>query len=162
MKRLSPLTHAVLDYAWAGTMMASPWLFGFRKNRTATIYSVGSAAAIVGMALMTRYPLGAAKVIPFKVHGVIEAAAGAMTAGAPWLLGYSKNRNATLAHLIHGLATVAVDAMTDYEAARWQKGERGAGMAEQLRNFTPSEPETVDLGPPSYFTTEAGAADRNR
>lgn len=25
MKILKPLPHAVMDYAWAGTMMAAPW-----------------------------------------------------------------------------------------------------------------------------------------
>jgi hypothetical protein len=35
-KILKPLPHAVIDYAWAGTMMAAPWLFGFSRNRKAT------------------------------------------------------------------------------------------------------------------------------
>lgn len=162
MKLLKPLPHAIIDYAWAGTMIAAPWLFGFRKNKKATLHAVSSGAAILGLSLMTRYPLGVAKLIPFKVHGVIEATAGAMTAGAPWMLGFARNRNATLTHLISGLGTLAVVAVTDYNAAQWQKGERGAGMAEQLRDYRPSEPETVDLGPPSYFTTEARAGGRSR
>jgi len=113
------------------------------------------------LSLMTKYPLGAAKLIPFKVHGVIEATAGMMTAGAPWMFGFARDKNATLTHLISGLGTLAVVAVTDYDAARWQKGERGAGMAEQLRNYSPEEPETVDLGPPSHFT-RARAASRSR
>jgi hypothetical protein len=162
MKLLKPLPHAIIDYAWAGTMMAAPWLFGFRKNRRATINSVSSGAAILGLSLMTKYPLGAVKLIPFKAHGVIEATAGAMTASAPWLLGFARNRSAKLTHLISGLGTLAVVAITDYNAAQWQRGERGAGMAEQLRNFTPEERESVNLGPPSHFLEEVDANDRSR
>ena len=162
MKPLKPLPHAIIDYAWAGTMMAAPWLFGFRKNGTATKHSVGAGAAILGLSLMTRYPLGAVKLIPFPVHGAIEAAAGMMTAGAPWLLGFARNRNAKLTHLISGLGTLAVVAVTDYKAAQWQKGERGAGMAEQLRNLMPEEREPVNLGPPSHFMTDVDTKDRSK
>lgn len=162
MKLLKPLPHAIIDYAWAGTMMAAPWLFGFRKNRRATINAVSSGAAILGLSLMTKYPLGAVKLIPFKTHGVIEATAGAMTASAPWLMGFARNRNATLTHLMSGLGTLAVVAITDYNATRWQVGERGAGMAEQLRNFTPEERESVNVGPPSHFMGEVDPNDRSR
>jgi hypothetical protein len=114
---LKPLPHAVVDYAWAATMLAAPWLFGFSRNRKARTNAVASGAAILGLSLLTRYPLGAVKVIPFPVHGAIEAAAGAMTAAAPWLMGFSRDRGAKWTHLVAGLGTLAVVAVTDYRAA---------------------------------------------
>jgi len=121
-KVLKPLPHAVMDYAMAGTLMAAPWLFGFSRNRAATMHAVGSGLGILGLSLFTRYPLGVVKAIPFPVHGVVETLAGMMTATAPWLLGFSRDRNAKLTHLAAGLGTLAVVAMTDYQAA--ENGEQ--------------------------------------
>jgi hypothetical protein len=157
MKILKPAPHAVLDYAWAAAMMAAPWVFGFKKNRKATINSVASGAAILGLSLVTRYRLGAIKLVSFPTHGVIEAIAGAATALAPWTLGFNKNRCATLTHLAGGIGTLAIVAVTDYQAAvgrygRYRRGERGAGLAEQLRGQEEvlqelEKAEQVDVGP---------------
>ena len=125
LKVIKPLPHAVMDYAMAGTLMAAPWLFGFSRNRAATTNAVASGAAILGLSLLTRYPLGAARVIPFPVHGVIEAAAGLMTAAAPWLMGFARDRSATATHLASGLGTLAVFALTDYGAANGGDGRAG-------------------------------------
>jgi len=151
-----------MDYAWAAGMIAAPWLCGFSKNRTATINSVASGGAILGLSLMTDYPLGAAKLISFPTHGVIEAVAGAATATAPWLMGFSRNKSATWAHVASGLATLAVVAMTDYRAQA-QRGKRGAGMAAQLKGQPPAEQaKEVDLGPPTHYPEGAvvGAGSR--
>lgn len=121
-KPLKPLPHGVIDYAMAGTLMAAPWLFGFSRNRTATINAVVSGMGILGLSLMTRYPLGAVKKISFPVHGVIETVAALMTAAAPWTLGFSRDNAAKTAHVMSGLATLGVVAITDYRAAEQPGG----------------------------------------
>lgn len=129
MKVLKPLPHGVIDYAMAGTMLAAPWLFGFSRNRKATSSAVGTGAAILGLSLMTRYPLGAVKLVSFPTHGVIETVAGLLTATAPWLMGFSRQRSAKLTHLLSGLGTLAVVAMTDYQAAEAQPDGDGSSGA---------------------------------
>jgi hypothetical protein len=131
-KPLKPLPHAVADYAMAGMLLAAPWLFGFSRNKRATANAVASGAAVLGLSLLTRYPLGLYKLIPFKVHGHIEAAAGAVTASAPWVLGFSHNRRATIAHVASGLATLAVYAVTDYDSP-----EQYRPLSEQAREYLP-------------------------
>ncbi|HLL76027.1 MAG TPA: SPW repeat protein [Pyrinomonadaceae bacterium] len=125
-KVIKPTPHAVVDYAMAGTLMAAPWLFGFSDNKTATANSVISGAAVLGLSLMTRYPLGAAKLVPFPVHGVVETLAAVMNTAAPWLMGFSRNKRATSTHVAAGLATLAVVALTDYRAAEPGGGNGGA------------------------------------
>jgi len=149
MKVLKPLPHAILDYGWAATMMAAPWLLGFSKNKRATINCVSSGAGILGLSLMTKYPLGAIKLISFPTHGVIEAIAGGLTAADPWILGFSGNKRARWTHLIAGLSTLAVVAMTDYRAA--ERGRRGAGLAEQVKHLPERPQQAVDLGPPTHI-----------
>jgi hypothetical protein len=117
MKKLQPLPHAILDYTWAVQMLSAPWLFGFAGNKRATRSAVSSGAAILGLSLLTRYPLGAIKAIPFPVHGAIEALSGVGVAAAPWLGGFSQNKAARWTHIINGLVTLGVEAMTDYQAA---------------------------------------------
>lgn len=124
-KVLKPTPHAVIDYAMAGTLMAAPWLFGFSDNKTATANSVVSGVAVLGLSLMTRYPLGAAKVVPFPVHGVVETLAAVMNTAAPWLMGFSRHKSATRTHVAAGLATLAVVALTDYRAAEPGGGSGG-------------------------------------
>jgi hypothetical protein len=118
MKRLQPLPHAVIDYAFSAKMIAAPWLLGFSDNKAATMSSIGSGVAIAGLSLLTDYPLGVIKLIPFPMHGVIETTAGVMTAAAPFMMGFTKNKRATWTHLIAGLTTLAVVAVTDYTAKK--------------------------------------------
>jgi hypothetical protein len=125
-KVIKPTPHAVLDYAVAGTLLAAPWLFGFSDNKVARANSVISGAAVLGLSLMTRYPLGAAKLVPFPVHGVIETLAAAANTAAPWLMGFSRNKRATTTHVAAGLATLAVVALTDYRAAETDGGNGNA------------------------------------
>ena len=134
-KPLKPLPHAVADYAMAGMLMAAPWLFGFSRNRKATSCAVASGVSVLALSLMTRYPLGLFKLIPFKVHGHIEAAAGALTAAGPWLHGFSRDRSATLTHVASGLATLAVYAVTDYDSP-----EQYRPLGEQAREYLPEGP----------------------
>lgn len=140
MKKLQPLPHAIVDYVFAAKMIAAPWLFGFQKNQAATMSSVGTGVAIAGLSLLTDYPLGAAKLIPFPTHGVIEAAAGTAAALAPWLLGFDDNKRATWLHVAAGAATLAVVAVTDYQAAKRQP-ERSAISARDSLRYQVREPE---------------------
>ena len=128
MKVLKPLPHGVIDYAMAGMLMAAPWLFGFSRNRKATANAVASGAAVLGLSLMTRYPLGVMKVIPFPVHGVVETIAAVMTAAAPWTLGFSRDESAKWTHVMSGLGTLAVVAVTDYQAAEREENDGGGAL----------------------------------
>lgn len=117
LKVVKPLPHGVMDYGMAATMLTAPWCFGFSRNRAATASAVGTGLAILGLSLLTRYPLGAVKKVSFKTHGVVETAAAITSIAAPWLLGFARNRNARLTHVMSGLGTLALVAVTDYEAA---------------------------------------------
>lgn len=75
MKIVSPSIHGVLDYATAGTMIALPRVMGFSKPTTNLM--TGAGTAIIGMSLLTRYPLGLLRVLPMPLHlmadGVLDA-----------------------------------------------------------------------------------------
>lgn len=127
MKRpLKPLPHGIIDYVWVAKTIAAPWLLGFSRNKKATAHCLAAGAGIAAMSLLTRYPRGAAKLIPFPMHGIIEALAGAETALAPWTMGFADNAKAKWFHVISGLGVLGVVAMTDYQAAEAGESRRNA------------------------------------
>jgi hypothetical protein len=150
-KPLKPLAHGVLDYAMAGTLMAAPWLFGFSRNKRATANAVVSGLSVLGLSLMTRYPLGAVKQVPFPVHGVIETVASLLNVAAPWTLGFSNNKRARMTHVLSGLAYLGVIAVTDYRAAERPGGADTPSLNEVL-------PQGVTQAFQSVLGTEGNAS----
>lgn len=157
MKIIKPTPHAVIDYAFAGKMIAAPWVLGFSRNKTATANAVGTGATILGLSLMTRYPLGVFKLIPFPVHGIIEAVAGVATAAAPWLMGFSDNRRAKWLHVGAGLSTLAVVALTDYQAAGQPRRARQVVIEERSRPPIEAQSEQAVPPRPSLANPRIGA-----
>lgn len=71
MRIVSPRMHGILDYASAGTMVVLPRKMGFSKSTTNLM--TGAGAAVVGMSLLTRYPLGLVRVLPMPIHLAADA-----------------------------------------------------------------------------------------
>lgn len=70
-KVLNPTVHGVLDYVLALAFLLAPGLVGF--GETAANLSTVIGVVYLGASLLTQYPLGAIKMIPFPVHGAIES-----------------------------------------------------------------------------------------
>lgn len=115
MKFLDPRTHGYLDYAAVAVLALAPTLFGFGGIAATICYVV--AAMQLGMSLLTAYPLGAAKVIPFTVHGAIELVVAIALVAAPWLFGFSSEDAARNFFIVSGLGLLGVYLVTNYKAA---------------------------------------------
>ncbi|WP_437581000.1 SPW repeat domain-containing protein [Sorangium sp. So ce887] len=115
MKILSPRVHGYIDYAVAALFLLAPSLFGFGGLPETLCYILG--AVHVGMTLLTAYPLGAAKIIPFPVHGALEAAVAVFLVAAPWLFSFDAAASARNFYLVSGVAVGLVWLVTDYRSA---------------------------------------------
>lgn len=115
MKILSPRVHGYLDYAVVLLLALAPTLFGFVGTPAALCYVL--AILQLGMSLMTKYPLGLAKLIPFTVHGGIELVAAIGLIAAPFLFGFSELDGARNFFIGAGLALGGVWLTTNYKAA---------------------------------------------
>jgi hypothetical protein len=106
--------HGVVDYTAAATLTTIfPRLAGIQGTRSAG--QIRTAGAIHGTySTMTDYPLGIAKVIPFKVHLALDAV-GALALGAtPFVTGqYRKGRGQWVPHVALCLFELASLAITD-------------------------------------------------
>lgn len=92
--------HGVLDYLWSIVVFFAPELFGFQKDKAATMYFKVRAGSAIVASLMTRYELGLIKIIPFNLHLLLDFAGAVFGFFAPQLLGFNKNEKARQANLL--------------------------------------------------------------
>ena len=136
MKILNPKVHGVLDYGLAILFLLVPGIFNFPENAATLSYIIG--AVYIVASLITRYPLGAFKLLPFPVHGVLETIMAVSWLVMPWLFGFADFDAARNWFLFAGIALLAVVAITDYRAAERTGGayagdDRRGGLADRRR-----------------------------
>lgn len=126
---LSPKIHGIIDYVAVGVLVVAPALFGFAGVPAYLCYGV--AAALLGMSLLTAYPLGVAHVIPFTVHGAVEVVVTLALVAAPWIFGFSNVDAARNFFIVSGIGLGAVYLATNYRAADvYRKDNRIPAMRE--------------------------------
>ena len=104
MRFLPTRVHGVIDYLWGLALIASPWLLGFATGGTAQWLAIVFGATAILYSLATDYELGAVRVLPMRVHLLLDGVAGAILAASPWLFGFS--REVFWPHLGFGLFSV--------------------------------------------------------
>lgn len=127
MHLLNPRIHGYLDYLAVALLALAPTIFGF--SGTPAVLSYVVAVAQLGMSLLTAYPLGIKKIIPFTVHGGVEVAVTILFLVSPWLFGFSDHDTARNFFLASGVGLGIVYLITNYKAA---DREYGKGVARHL------------------------------
>jgi hypothetical protein len=116
--------HAVADYAVGLTLIVVALAVGGTGAAVATGVVVGAVVLLVSV--LTRYPLGVVKVLPFTVHSLGDYLAAALLIVAPFALGF-RDSDAGLAvfYIAAGLAVLAVSLVTNYQYSdkrAWNNG----------------------------------------
>jgi hypothetical protein len=102
--------HGVIDYAVGGLVIAAPWLFGFADDRSATLVTVCFGVLAVLYSLLTDYEPGVYRVLPMRVHLLIDVFWSLGLLGSPWLFGFA--HRIAWPHVAGGIAGLAVTALT--------------------------------------------------
>ena len=123
-KVISPKTHAIIDYAVAGSFFLMGGLMWGRSKRAA-IASLACGAAETTVAMLTDYRGGVANVISFETHGKIDAATSGMVAMLPMLLAFGDRKEAMFFRA-QGMGIAATTGMTDFETYRGGRRRRAA------------------------------------
>jgi hypothetical protein len=110
MKIIPRKIHGFLDYLMGVVLIAAPWLFGFADDGPATYIPVALGAGALVYSILTNYESGVVRLIPFRVHLLLDVLSGAFLAISPWLFGFSNK--VYLPHLIFGLIEIAAGIMT--------------------------------------------------
>src|SRR5690554_1548903 len=68
MRFLSTRTHGVLDYLVGALLILAPFIFGFADGGAAQWVPIVLGAGAIAYSLVTRYELGAVKLLPMPAH----------------------------------------------------------------------------------------------
>ena len=106
--------HAIADYAVGLSLIVVALAVGGSAGAVATGIVVGATVLVVSM--LTKYPLGVAKVLPFTVHSAGDYLAAALLLGAPWALNFADGDGGMAAfYVVAGVAVLAVSLITNYQ-----------------------------------------------
>jgi hypothetical protein len=106
--------HGVADYAVGTLLVIVALAVGGSSGAVATGVVVGGVVLVVSM--LTRYPLGVIKVLPFTVHSAGDYLAALLLLGAPFALNFSSgDTGLTAFYLASGVAVLAVSLITNYQ-----------------------------------------------
>ncbi len=160
--------HAIADYAVAASLIAVSLIVGGPGLAVATGVVIGAVVLVVS--LLTRYPLGVIKVLPFPVHSAGDYLAAVLLVGAPFALGFTHSaRGLTFFYFGAGVAVLLVSLVTNYQyrpVGQAGKGDTGWSPAENRapaatsRTQAPSYPpqgaaETAPVNQPAYASQQA-------
>ncbi len=123
-KPITPGIHAVLDYATVA------YFFGvaaglWNRRRAGAFGALVNGAAVLGLSLMTDYPGGVWRTIPFPVHGKIDAVQAVMSAAVPAIGGFADQADSAW---FYGQTAneIGVITFTDWREARRSSRQRAA------------------------------------
>lgn len=89
MRFVTKRIHAFLDYPVAIALIALPFLFGLgSSNPLALQLSVAAGVAAFILTLLTDHHLGVYRVIPYKVHLIVDFLVAVVFLVAPTLLSF--------------------------------------------------------------------------
>jgi hypothetical protein len=111
---ISPAAHAVLDYSVAATFFcAGAWLM--RRHRAAATLAFANGAMVAGMSMLTDYPGGLVRVLPFRGHRAGDVVQAAFAGLGPALFGFAGDQEARFFYA-QAASEVGVIAATDWDA----------------------------------------------
>jgi hypothetical protein len=112
---ITPTAHAVLDYAVAASFFAAgAWLM--RRHRAAATLAFANGAMVAGMSMLTDYPGGIVRVLPFRGHRTGDVVQAAFAGLGPALFGFAGDEEARFFYA-QAASEVGVIAATDWDAA---------------------------------------------
>ena len=127
-KVISPKTHAILDYATAGSFFVATVLF-WKHHKRAALGTLACGIAETTVAMLTDYPGGVYKVMDFPTHGRVDVG---MAAGLESLPRFLRVGACGWFFRAQGLAIVATTGLTDFAA---QERPESPGRRRQVQSI---------------------------
>ena len=110
MKPITTKLHGFLDYIVGILFIAMPWILKIDPKGYAGVVFIVAGIAALFYSLLTRYELGAVKLIPMKTHLAIDMLSGILLASSPWIFDFADS--IYLPHLIGGITEIVVVLLT--------------------------------------------------
>jgi hypothetical protein len=117
--------HAIADYAVGVLLIVVAIAAGNGAEEVGLGVVVGATVLLVSM--LTKYPLGVAKVLPFTVHSAGDYLAAALLIAGPAILGITGGIAAF--YVVMGVAVLAVSLVTNYQYSDKRDWNRTTSVA---------------------------------
>src|SRR5258706_3857320 len=115
VKFLPAWFHAIADYAVGGALIVGAALTTSAPDK-AVAAGVVVGVVVLAVSMLTKYPLGVVKVVPFTLHSAGDYLAAALLVVSPFALGFnSSDSGLTAFYVAGGLAVLAVSLITNYQ-----------------------------------------------
>lgn len=106
--------HTYIGLVVGVALVAAPWLLGFSDESTPTWTAVVFGVFLLANELTTTSPSSPAKIVPMRVHIIIEITTGLVLAISPWAFGFADlNADAWVPHLVVGILVAGYAFLTD-------------------------------------------------
>lgn len=114
MKFLSSKVHTIIGLVVGMALLFAPQLFGFSDNQTATLVPLYVGIFIILNELITTSVISPIKLVPMRIHIILDCITGAFLALSPWLFGFADEAaNVWGPHLIVGILVIGYALMTN-------------------------------------------------
>lgn len=120
-KFLNARMHGFADFAVVALFGLGPTLFGFTGIVSTLCY--GLAGVHLTLTLLTNFPFGVVKVVPFNIHGWVELAVAPTLVAIPWVFGFGQETTAMTFFTAFGAVVFGAWMCTDYK----NNGMTGSG-----------------------------------
>src|ERR1043166_5820917 len=118
MRVLGAFSHGIIDYAMVILLAVGPSFAGF-NNHHQTMICYGLAVVHFLLTIITRFPLGVLKTLPFWLHGSIEIVVAVLLVILPWLAHFSAGVKGIAARnffVAIGVLIAVIWALTNYRS----------------------------------------------
>ena len=115
MRVLGAFSHGVIDYLMVIFLAIGPGVAGFHGRQATMCYLL--AAVHFLMTVITRFPLGVLKTLPFALHGAIEIVVAVLLIILPWLANFSAGVLSRNFFVAIGVLIGLIFLLTDYRSA---------------------------------------------
>jgi hypothetical protein len=114
--------HGIGDYGAGVALIVVALIVGGTDK--AVLIGVVLGAVLLAVSLVTRYPLGAVKAVPFPVHSAGDYLGALLLVLAPFVLDFSdSDPGLTVFYVVVGVVVALLSLVTDYQDPRITLGE---------------------------------------
>jgi len=114
MRVLGAFSHGVIDYLMVIFLAIGPSVAGFHGPQATICY--GLAVVHFLLTIITRFPLGVLKTLPFWLHGSIEIVVAVLLVILPWLAHFSAGVLSRNFFIAIGVLIAVIWALTNYRS----------------------------------------------
>lgn len=111
--KLNSRIHGAIDYGVVMFLLISPTYFGLPDITSKLTYALGIIHLI--LTICTKFELGVFKIIPFKVHGIIELIVSIALIGVAYFLGNLEGDLSRYFYMSFSIAVFITWLVTDYK-----------------------------------------------